>query len=144
MPHLISLDASHSCRSFPSFSLLFVRFSCDLMTIFSVMFVCVYIYYHFFCFLSFVCGHLLSVFGLRLPCGFWITVYIGLLISNAFLYLFLATPVAQGSSQARDQIEVAAASLHHSQAAPDLRLICGLHHSLGQCWILNSLSQAKD
>ena len=29
-------------------------------------------------------------------------------------------------------------------AMPDLSLICELHHSLWQCWILNSLSKTRD
>ena len=29
-------------------------------------------------------------------------------------------------------------------AAPDLSCVCNLHHSSGQCWILNPLSEAED
>ena len=56
-------------------------------------------------------------------------------------FLFIAAPVAYGSSQARGRIRAAAASLRHSQAILDPSLICDQHHSLQQCQILNPLSK---
>ena len=51
--------------------------------------------------------------------------------------------MACGSSQARDRIRAAAASLHHSQSntrsKPHL-----LHDSSWHRWILNPLSEARD
>ena len=32
----------------------------------------------------------------------------------------------------------------YATAMPDLSCICDLHHSLWQCWILNSLNEARD
>ena len=43
--------------------------------------------------------------------------------------LFKAAPMAHGGSHTRDQIRAVAT---------------GLHHSLGQQWILNTLSKARD
>ena len=48
-----------------------------------------------------------------------------------FFLLFKAAPVAYGSSQARGLMGVTAAAM------PDLSLICDLHHSSRQHWILN-------
>ena len=55
-----------------------------------------------------------------------------------FIGRFRASPTAYGGSQARG---VARASHSHSH---DLSLVCNLHHSSRQCWILNPLSKAKD
>ena len=41
---------------------------------------------------------------------------IGTTLTAFFLFLFLAAPVAYGSSQARGQIRAAAAGLHHSHS----------------------------
>ena len=59
-----------------------------------------------------------------------------------FFFLFMATPGAYGSSQARDQIWAAAARLHNSNTKPKLCLWPSLQ--LRQCWILNPLSKARD
>ena len=60
-----------------------------------------------------------------------------------FFFLFRGTTVAYGSSQARNQIEAAAAGLCHSSATSDLSHICNLHCSLWQHQILNPLSEAR-
>ena len=52
------------------------------------------------------------------------------------LLLFKTAPAAYGSSQARGQIEAAAAGLHHSHSNLDLSCICDLHHSSRQRQIL--------
>ena len=46
------------------------------------------------------------------------------------IFLLIATPAASGSTQAT--------------AIPDPSRLCNLHQSLGQRWILNSLSEARD
>ena len=60
-----------------------------------------------------------------------------------FFCLFGAAPVAYGGSQARDLIRAIAAGLPHSHShtRSEPRL---WHHSSGQCWILNPLSEARD
>ena len=55
-------------------------------------------------------------------------------------FLFIAVPVAYGSSQARGWTGTVAASLHNSNTRCELHL----HHSFQQCWILNPLSEARD
>ena len=52
--------------------------------------------------------------------------------------------MAYGGSQARGRIRAAAASLHHSHSNARSELICDLHHSSQQRWILNPLSEARD
>ena len=54
---------------------------------------------------------------------------------------FRAAPVASGGSQARGQIGAVVAGLCHSlsNARSEPSLICNLHHSSRQCWILNPL-----
>ena len=63
---------------------------------------------------------------------------------EGFCLFFRATPMAYGSSQARGQIGAAAASLHHSHIKEGPSLICNLHNSSQQRWILNPLSEARD
>ena len=58
--------------------------------------------------------------------------------------LFMATPSAYGSSQARDLIGGTAASLYHSHSNAGSGPICNPHHSSLQCQILNLLSEARD
>ena len=56
-----------------------------------------------------------------------------------------ATLAAHGGSQARGLMGAAAASLHHNHTATqDQSLICDLHHSSRQRWILNPLSEPRD
>ena len=62
----------------------------------------------------------------------------------SFFFSFRATPKAYGGSQARGQIGSVAAGLHTATATWDLSCICNVHHSSGQCWILNPLSEARD
>ena len=52
--------------------------------------------------------------------------------------------MAYGSSQARGQMEAAAADLHHSHSNTDPSRACNLHHSSWQCQMLNPLSRARD
>ena len=60
-----------------------------------------------------------------------------------FFFLFRTlSPVAYGSSQARDQIRATAAGLGQSHS--DTRSKPHLHRSLHQCWIPNPLSKARD
>ena len=61
---------------------------------------------------------------------------------NFFFFLFRATPVAYGGSQARDLIGAPAAGLRHSNARS--RHVCDLHHSWPQHWIFNPLREARD
>ena len=49
-----------------------------------------------------------------------------------------------GSSQARGLIEAVAATYATATATWDPSHVCDLHHSSGQCWILNTLSEARD
>ena len=61
------------------------------------------------------------------------------------LLCFRAALAAYGGSQARGQIGAVATSLCHSHIHSSARSeICYLHHSSGQCWILNLLSKARD
>ena len=78
--------------------------------------------------------------ALRLWCAF----HIGFCL---FVYLFRSTPAAYVSSQARGRIRAIAAGLQAYTTATatwDLNHVCNLHHSSGQCWILNPLSEARD
>ena len=59
-------------------------------------------------------------------------------------FFFRAAPVACRSFQARGQIGGAAASLHHGYSNTGSKLICDLHFSVGQCHVLNPLSEARD
>ena len=42
------------------------------------------------------------------------------------------------------ELQLPAAASATATAARDLSRVCDLHHSLQQCWILNSLSKARD
>ena len=64
--------------------------------------------------------------------------------SPFFKNLFRATSTAYGDSQASGQIRASAAGLHHKHSMWDPSLVCDLHHSSRQCWILNPLSEARD
>ena len=57
---------------------------------------------------------------------------------------FKPTPMAYGGSQARGLIGAIAASLCQSPATPDPSLVCDLHHSLQQRWILNPPSKTRN
>ena len=61
---------------------------------------------------------------------------------NFFSFLLRDAPMAYGSSQARDQIGVTAAGLHHSHSNAGSKL--HLHHSSRQHHILNPLNEARD
>ena len=61
-----------------------------------------------------------------------------------FFFLSMAAPVASGSSQAWGHSRAAAVAFATAMATLDLSLICDLHCSLQQCWILNPLSGARD
>ena len=60
-----------------------------------------------------------------------------------FFFLFGATPVACGSSQARGQIRVIATGPTTATATSDLSHIRDLHYSSQQCGILNPLSEVR-
>ena len=57
-------------------------------------------------------------------------------------FFFTAALTAYGCSQARGRIGALACTT--DTAMPDPNLICDLHHSSWQCWILNPLSKARD
>ena len=59
--------------------------------------------------------------------------------SFIYLLLFRATPMAHGSSQARDQTGAAAAGLCHGHSSVGSKL-----HLPRQCWIPDPLSEARD
>ena len=59
-------------------------------------------------------------------------------------FVFGATPVAYGGSQARGPIGAVATANATATAMPDLRQVCDLQHSSLQCWILNPLSKVRD
>ena len=61
-----------------------------------------------------------------------------------FFFLFMATPVAYESSQARSWIRAAAEAYATAITTPDPSLICNLHCSLQYSWILNPLREARD
>ena len=61
-----------------------------------------------------------------------------------FFFLFMATPVAYGSSQARGQIRAAAEVYITAMPTLDPSCICSLLHSLWQCQILKPLSDVGD
>ena len=58
-------------------------------------------------------------------------------------FLFKATPVAYGSSQARSRIGAAAVVYTTGEAIPDPSRICNLRRSLWKGWILNPLNEAR-
>ena len=61
-----------------------------------------------------------------------------------FKFLFRATPVAYGSSQARGGIRATAGAYATGIAMPDPSCICDLHRSLKQHQILNPLKESRD
>ena len=64
-----------------------------------------------------------------------------------FFWSFGAIPVAYGRSQARGcerELQRPAYTTAIATATWDLNLICNLHHSSQQPWILNLLSKARD
>ena len=67
-------------------------------------------------------------------------------ICGCFVYclLFRATPVAYGSSRLGVKLELQLPAYATTTATPDPSHICNLHHSPGQCQILNPLSKARD
>ena len=67
-----------------------------------------------------------------------------LYLTEFFVCLFRATPTAYGGFQARGRIRAVAAGLRHSHSNSGSDLHLWLHHSPWQCWILNSLSEARN
>ena len=61
-----------------------------------------------------------------------------------FFFFFRATSVACGNSRARGRIRAVAEAYATATAPLDPSRICNLSHSLQQCQILNSLSEARD
>ena len=61
-----------------------------------------------------------------------------------YFFLFKATPVAYGSSQARGRMELQLQVYTTAAAIKDLNCIYDLGCSLWQHWILNPLSEARD
>ena len=64
--------------------------------------------------------------------------------SSGILFFFTVAPRAYGNSWARSQTAAAAANLPTAIATQDLSCISILCCSLWQCWILNTLSKARD
>ena len=52
--------------------------------------------------------------------------------------------MAYGTSLARDELQLQMLAYVTATATPDPSHICNLHCSLGQCWILNPLQEARD
>ena len=61
-----------------------------------------------------------------------------------FFLFFRAPPLAYGSLRLGVQSELQLLAYTTAIAMWDLSHICDLHHGLQQCWILNSLSKARD
>ena len=61
-----------------------------------------------------------------------------------FNFLFIPTPIAYGSSQARGQIRAAAEAHTTATTPPNLSCICDLCCSLQQHQILNPMSKTRD
>ena len=61
-----------------------------------------------------------------------------------YLFIYRATPVAYGGSQARVKLELQLPAYTTATATLDPSHICNLHHSSRQCLILNPLSEAGD
>ena len=64
--------------------------------------------------------------------------------NNSFFFFFMAVPEAYGSSLAQGWIRAAAETYSTTMAMPDPSFICDLDCRLGQHWILNPLSKARD
>ena len=58
--------------------------------------------------------------------------------------IFRAAPMTYESSQARHQIGAEAEAYATARAMQDASLVCDLHHSSQQRWILNPLSKVRD
>ena len=85
--------------------------------------------------------------GFFLCLNAWLSLCTGYIIWKFFFFFFLfrATPTAHGSSQARDQIGPAAASLHHSHSDPGSKpRLQPTPYSSWQHRILNPLGEARD
>ena len=89
-------------------------------------------------FLTLEMGGVLQLWGFNDPANFFESEIPILFFLWFFFFLFMAKPVAYGSSQAMGPIRAAAAGLSHSH------LLCNLCCSLWQRWILNSLSFVRD
>ena len=81
-----------------------------------------------------------------------LTLIVKIFLGLSFLYYFIyyyyyyyyycllrTTPMVYEGTQARAWIGAVAAT-----AAPDPSHICDLHHNSWQCWILNTMSEARD
>ena len=64
-------------------------------------------------------------------------------LSFSFFFLFRATPMAYGSSQARGYIGVTATGHSHSHSNADPSRVCDLYHSSWQYLIPNPLNEAR-
>ena len=67
-----------------------------------------------------------------------------LFLELSFFLIFRAAPVAYGGSQTRGWIGAVTAGYTTATATWDPNHVCNLHHSSGQRWILNPLSEARD
>ena len=61
-----------------------------------------------------------------------------------YLFIFRATPMANGGSQARGQIGTTVAGLHHCHSHAGSKLHLRSTHSSRQHWILNPLNGDRD
>ena len=61
-----------------------------------------------------------------------------------FFFLFTATPMTHGISQASGRIGAVADAYTIATAMPDPSHIFTLYYGLWQCWILHPLSEAMD
>ena len=59
-------------------------------------------------------------------------------------WLFRATPMVYGGSQARGPFGAIASGLHHSHSNEGSKYVCNLYPSLQHRQILNLLSEARD
>ena len=64
---------------------------------------------------------------------------VGVCLFVFFILFFRTTPAACGVSQARGPFGATAAGLHHSCSNINPSRVCSLHHSSGQCRMLNPL-----
>ena len=63
---------------------------------------------------------------------------------DLIFFLFMVTPAAYGSSQAKVELELKLPAYTTATATLDPSHIFELYHSFRQRWILNPLSEARD